>query len=149
MSLLVPEGIRSRHYFFTSFPPETKARLHVALVLGVLLYGCESWFLREEEFKEMNRFHNSCIRMMLRINLHQQWKRRIWMRQLFAKLRNRVRPLRWQYETRLLRWAGHIARMKYDRLPLMLLTSWVPNELALDWLSTNDVRSDHQEGYEA
>ena len=44
-----------------------------------------------------------------------------------ADLGNRVWPVRWHYETRLLRWAGHISRMKHDRLHLMLLTSWVPN----------------------
>lgn len=49
------------------------------------------------------------------------------MKKLFADLGNRVRPLRWHYETRLLRWAGHMARMEHDRLPLMLLTSWCPH----------------------
>ena len=75
----------------------------------------------------MQRFHHDCVRTMLRVNLYQQRKRRISMNRLFADLGNRVRSLRWHYETRLLRWAGHISRMKHDRLPLMLLTSWVPN----------------------
>ena len=75
----------------------------------------------------MQRFHHDCVRTMLRINWHQQWKRKIKMKQLFAELGNCVRPLRWHYETRHLRWVGHIARMKHDRLPLMLLTSWVPH----------------------
>ena len=99
----------------------------MALVLGVLLYGCESWFLREKESEKMQRFHHDCVRTMLRINWHQQWKRKIKMKQLFAELGNCVRPLRWHYETRHLRWVGHIAHMKHDRLPLMLLTSWVPH----------------------
>ena len=75
----------------------------------------------------MRRFHHDCVRTMLRINRHQQRKRKINMKQLFAELGNCVRPLRWHYETRHLRWVGHIARMKHDRLPLMLLTSWVPH----------------------
>ena len=49
------------------------------------------------------------------------------MSKLFADLDHRVRPLRWHYETRLLRWGGHIVRMEKDRLPRMLMTSWVPN----------------------
>ena len=32
------------------------------------------------------------------------------------------------YNTRLLRWGGHIARMTMQRLPRKLLTSWVPNK---------------------
>ena len=71
---------------------------------------------------------------MLRINLRQQRKRKISMKQLFAELKNLVRPLRWHYETRLLRWAGHIARMKHDCLPLMFLTSRVPNSRPIDCL---------------
>ena len=121
-------GALRKHTFANrDVKPETKARLYVALVLGVLLYGCESWFLREKEYKKMQRFHHDCVRTMLRINRHQQWKRKIKMKQLFAELGNCVRPLRWHYETRHLRWVGHIARMKHDRLPLMLLTSWVPH----------------------
>jgi len=121
-------GVLRKHTFANKdVKPETKARLYVALVLGVLLYGCESWFLREKEFKKMQRFHHDCVRTMLRVNRHQQWRRRIKMTDLFTDLGNKVRPLRWHYETRLLRWAGHISRMKHDRLPLMLLYSWVPN----------------------
>ena len=121
-------GALRKHTFANrDVKPETKARLYVALVLGVLLYGCESWCLREKEYEKMQRFHHDCVRTMLRINWHQQWKRKIKMKQLFAELGNRVRPLRWHYETRHLRWVGHLARMKHDRLPLMLLTSWVPH----------------------
>ncbi len=64
---------------------ETKARLYVWVLLGVLLYGCGSWFLREEEFKKLNRFQNDCIRTMLR-------KRGISMRQLFAELKKSRTP---------------------------------------------------------
>jgi hypothetical protein len=107
--------------------PETKARLYSALVLGILLYGCETWFLREKEFKKIQRFHHDCVRTMLRVNRNQQYRRKIPMSKLFADLDHRVRPLRWHYETRLLRWGGHIVRMEKDRLPRMLMTSWVPN----------------------
>ena len=86
----------------------------------------------------MQRFHHNCVRTMLRITRHTQWKRRLTMKKLFADLGNRVRPLRWHYETRLLRWAGHIARMKHDRLPLMLMTSWCPNSRPV-WLPTHDL----------
>ena len=66
-------GALRKHTFANrDVKPETKARLYVALVLGVLLYGCESWFLREKEFKKMRRFHHDCVRTMLRINRHQQ-----------------------------------------------------------------------------
>jgi len=111
-------GALRKHTFANrNVKPETKARLYVALVLGVLLYGCESWFMREKEYKEMQRFHHDCVRTMLRINRNIHIKRKINMKKLFANLGNRVRPLRWHYETRALRWNGHIARMKRDRLP--------------------------------
>ena len=121
-------GALQKHTFANrDVKPETKARLYVALVLGVLLYGCESWFLREKEFKKMQRFHHDCVRTMLRINRNIHIKRKINMKQLFADLGKSVRPLHWHIDTRVLRWIGHIARMKRDRLPRMLLTSWVPH----------------------
>ena len=49
------------------------------------------------------------------------------MKQSFAALGKRVRPFRWHYDTRLLRWAAQIARVKHDQLTLMRLTSCVPN----------------------
>ena len=54
-------GTLRKHTFANrNVKPETKARLYVALVLGVLLYGCESWFLRENEFEKMQRLHHDC-----------------------------------------------------------------------------------------
>ena len=86
-------GALRKHTFANrDVKPETKARLYVALVLGVLLYGCESWFLREKEYKKMQRFHHDCVRTMLRINRHQQWKRKIKMKQLFAETRESCAP---------------------------------------------------------
>ena len=121
-------GAMRKHSFANKdLRPETKARLYSALVLGILLYGCETWFLREKEFKKIQRFHHDCVRTMLRVNRNQQYRRKIPMSKLFADLDHRVRPLRWHYETRLLRWGGHIVRMEKDRLPRMLMTSWVPN----------------------
>ena len=62
-------GALRKHTFANrDVKPEIKARLYVALVLGVLLYGCESWFLRVKEYKKMQRFHHDCVRTMLRVN---------------------------------------------------------------------------------
>ena len=41
-----------------------------------------------------------------------------------------IRSFSYYYNTRLLRWAGHIARMDMDRLPRKLLTGWVDNKRA-------------------
>ena len=121
-------GALRKHTFANrDVKPEIKARLYVALVLGVLLYGCESWFLRVKEYKKMQRFHHDCVRTMLRVNRNIHIKRKISMKQLFANLGGSVRPLHWHIDTRVLRWIGHIARMKHNRLPRMLLTSWVPH----------------------
>ena len=104
---------------------EMKGRIYVALILTILLYGSECWFLREQELQKLQRFHHDCVRAMCRVNLSHTWKRRIRTNDLLQELG--LQPLRWYYETRVLRWAGHVSRMPIDRLPRMLLTSWVPN----------------------
>ena len=106
--------------------PEMKGRIYVALVLGVLLYGSECWCLRESEFRKLQRFHHDCVRAMCRVNLSHTRRRRISMNTLLDEVG--VRQIRWYYETRLLRWVGHVVRMPIDRLPRKMLTAWVPSK---------------------
>ena len=103
--------------------PLVKGRIYVTLVLSVLLYGSECWGLREDLFDLLNSFHNRCIRTMCRITIAHTIRCHIRSESLYERVG--IRPLRTYYELRLLRWAGHLARMDMSRLPRKLLTGWV------------------------
>ena len=96
-----------------------------ALIMSILLHGCETWFVREEKYHLLRRFHKACVRAMCRVSMSQVRRHRIRTKKLLKELA--LQPLEYYLESRFLRWAGHITRMDMDRLPRMLLTSWCPS----------------------
>ena len=104
----------------------TKGKLYEALVLGILLYGSETWALTTPNRQKLNKFHNSCVRYLCgaRRRTHQR-QHTPTMASLFAKLH--VHNMDHYLNARYLRWAGHVARMPEHRLPRRMLTAWVDN----------------------
>ena len=102
-----------------------KGRIYVALILSILLHGCETWFVREEEYELLRLFHKSCVRTMCRVSMSQVRRHRIRTSKLLEELA--LQPFEYYLESRCLRWAGHVTRMDMDRTPRMLLTSWCPS----------------------
>ena len=49
--------------------PRTKLRVYEAMVLSVLLYGCETWSLKAAEASNLDVFHHKCLRYILGIRL--------------------------------------------------------------------------------
>ena len=105
---------------------QDKGTVYIALCISVLLYGSESWCLTEKLYNRLRTFHNKCARAMCRISMHTTIKYRIKSANLFARLK--IKNLDHYYNTRLLRWAGHVARMPMHRLPRKLLTGWVQHK---------------------
>jgi hypothetical protein len=103
--------------------PLAKGKIYETLVLSVLLYGSECWSLREDLYARVNAFHNRCVRTMCRITIAHTIRCHIRSESLYERIG--IRPIRTYYEIRLLRWAGHLARMDMARLPRKLLTGWV------------------------
>ena len=48
---------------------QTRRVLYEATVLNVVLYGCESWTLKEEHKRKLRSFHRACARKMCRISM--------------------------------------------------------------------------------
>jgi hypothetical protein len=99
-----------------------KREAYVALVLSILLYGCECWCLTEELWAKLRAFHHSCARRMCRISMWHTWKCRISSASVLQVLG--LRSVRTYTVRRQLQWAGHMARMPHHRLPRKLLTAW-------------------------
>ena len=116
-----------RQCFFSNrlVRPKEKGQVYITLILTILLYGSESWCLREDLYRRLRVFHNQCMRAMCRVNRLHTRKFRISTAQLCERLG--IKSFDAYYNARLLRWAGHVARMPMDRMPRRLLTGWVRN----------------------
>lgn len=103
-----------------------KSIVYDGLILSILLYGSECWCLTEQLLHLLRLFHARCVRAMCRVNRWHVRKHRITT----AELLNRVGllPIDVYVTRRQLRWAGHVARMSFERLPRKMLSAWVPEK---------------------
>ena len=117
-----------QYSFFKNHLPtiEDKGLVFSTLCISVLLYGCECWSLKGKELQRLRVFYNRCIRSMCKVTMKQVFVHRISTAELLKRLG--IRSLEYYYNTRLLRWAGHVARMPMTRTPRRLLTSWVDHK---------------------
>ena len=73
--------------------------------------------------QKIERFHNQCVRAMCHVTRREQWRKHIRNDDLQRRLG--VTSAKEMVTRRMLRWAGHVARMPMERLPRKLLTGWV------------------------
>ena len=116
-------ALRKPLFSSTSVTYKAKRMVYVGLILAILLYGAEAWCLTEKLYNRLRVFHARCIRAMCRVTRKHTFDHRISN----AQLRGRTGILSIDtYITRhQLRWAGHVARMPFKRLPRKMLSSWV------------------------
>lgn len=105
-----------------------KGKIYQSLILSILLYGSECWSLTQKLYLRLQSFHRKCARKLCNITMQHTIRRHIRTSDVLEQAG--IRSFSYYYNTRLLRWAGHIARMDMDRLPRKLLTGWVDNKRA-------------------
>ncbi|XP_076065245.1 uncharacterized protein LOC143039257 [Oratosquilla oratoria] len=91
--------------------------VYQAVVISTLLYACETWVLYRKDTVELERFHQSKLRQILRI----KWQDRVTNNEVL--LRARTESIEATITRHRLRWAGHLARMHDNRLPKQVLFS--------------------------
>ena len=98
----------------------TKLKLFNAIVISVLLYGCESWKGLKEVEDRIRRFESNCLRRIMKIRWYdhvseEELRRRTGQQNVVEK----IKIARWK-------WYGHALRMSDERLPKQAL-SWRPD----------------------
>ena len=94
---------------------ESKLSVYRAIVISALLYGAESWTLYRRHIRLLERFHQRCLRSILKI----RWQDRVTNVEVLNKAGlPSIEATLIQLQ---LRWVGHVYRMEETRLPKMLL----------------------------
>ena len=97
--------------------------MYQAVVLGVLLYGSETW---TTDMRRLEVLHNRCLKGILGITAWQQRSQHLSSMQI-AKHFGMEASLEDLITARRLRWLSHVARMEEeDRIPKRLLFGWLP-----------------------
>uniref|UniRef100_A0A8C5P9E5 C2H2-type domain-containing protein n=1 Tax=Leptobrachium leishanense TaxID=445787 RepID=A0A8C5P9E5_9ANUR len=94
---------------------KTKIKVYRAAVLSTLLHGCETWTIYQRHAKKLNHFHTTSLRKRLGI----KWQDKVPDTEVLV--RADLPSIFTILAQSQLRWAGHVARMKDNRLPKMLL----------------------------
>ena len=100
-----------------------KAVVYKAVVLTVLLYGCEVWGLTKRLWQKLRSFHMDCVRTIGGIHMWHVQEYHISNPTILE--RTELRNIEVYVYRRQLRWLGHVSRMPWDRLPRKFLSSWV------------------------
>ena len=90
---------------------DAKRRLYEGVIVPTVLYGAETWNLREAERKSLNVFEMKCLRSMVRVTRldrvrNEEVRKRAGVEKEMAE----------RADERLLGWFGHMERMGEERL---------------------------------
>ena len=88
-----------------------KKTVYESLILGILLYGGESWSNTEVMLDRLRVFHARCVRSMCRVSRKHTWQHHISTGELEQRLG--LDTIDMYLKRRQLRWLGHVARMDY------------------------------------
>ncbi len=89
---------------------QLRMRFFNAACISILLYGCESWVLSEQQSNKLDVFARTCYRIMLGIR---QSEVHMTNEQLYAEADNQ-RPITETIRMRQLQFTGHCLRMPID-----------------------------------
>ena len=95
----------------------TKIKVYNAIIIPTLLYGCETWVTYRKHIKQLETYHQQCLRQIL----HIKWQDRVTNTAAFE--RTSSPSLESVALLHRLRWAGHICRMPDCCLPKQLYYS--------------------------
>ena len=106
-------------------PEPTRVRAYEATVLNILLYGCESWALKEADRKKLEACHHRFLRGILKISMFDVKEQHIKNTEIRERLN--CNSLEQHMELRRARWLEKLALMSTTRNPRKAFVSWTPH----------------------
>ena len=94
----------------------------MAIPINLLLWGCESWALKQSDRDKIQRFHSKAIRRILNINMIEVCNQQITNEQIYMKFN--VDPIENVMVNKQLHWLGKVANMPENRIPRKFLNAW-------------------------
>lgn len=113
--------MRTRVFDDHNIHVSTKIQVYDAIVMPTLLYGSETWTTYRRHLKALERFHQRCLRNILRIKWSDYRTNNSVLEE--AKVTSvEARIIKSQ-----LRWTGHLVRMDINRIPKQIFYSELAN----------------------
>ena len=97
---------------------EAKKVLYEGVVVPTVLYGSETWGLREAERRKLDVFEMGCLRSMCRLSLRDRVRNEEVRRRAGVE-----RKLSGRVDQSVLRWFGHMERMDEERIAKRVMKS--------------------------
>ena len=111
--------IRNSLFSSSKIKLRVKAKVYQTFILPILLYGVECWCLTEKLVNKLRSFHRRCVRSICHVTLRDHKR----TSDLLDKLS--LESIDTYICRQQLRWAGHVMRMPWNRLPRKMISCWV------------------------
>ena len=102
-----------------------KKLLYMAIPMNLLLWGCETWAMKDSDWRFLQVFHTTSIRRIFNFNMADVQNQRITNSSLYTSFN--IDPIENIVASRQLRWIGKISLMSESRLPRMFINAWHEN----------------------
>jgi hypothetical protein len=103
-----------------------RLRTYNAIIVNLLLWGCESWALKKEDRRSIEVFHHRCLRRMLNITIYDVMEQHISNEEVRKRMNSY--SMEQTMELRRARWLEKISHMSAERGPRKIIVAWTTNE---------------------
>ena len=100
-----------------------KHTIFMAIPINLLLWGCESWALRESHYDKLDAFLHKSIRRILRITITEVREEKI-RNERIRKIFYNIPDIRSIIAARISRFIGKVIRGPNDNPPKLFITAW-------------------------
>ena len=133
-------GYLNHFWFDRAVDDYSKYLIFRAIPCNLLLWGCESWALREGTLRKLEVFLHRNIRKILGITITQVIDKRITNGSVRTRFFN-IPTIRNKIAQRQLTFIGKVVRNKDDQIPTQVLTAWCDNKCRRDGVLQNNKKN--------